>query len=413
MTKQSARISPKRLSAALFCALVLLCLCDSARASLLNADASPRFSNGLLAAGGLTVDDAAALECADDDADPTDDDPADAHAHDSLFLSLALADCVSAVAQDDALVAAVGEERAETETSTFRYNGAGYGFTQDVVVRGSVSLPSVKALQFWGNGYSGSGYVKPNGYGGVKIPRNNTGASLGLNLPLGASTITGFYNYHRDREFFGKTTRAQQTDNSYGMAYYLNSGGFYINAAGLYGTDKYLARSTQGRKNFKGSQCAGGFETGYSMMTGGLFVLEPFGAYTYSNVRQEAFNPATWVQGDGKKKYNSCKATLGSRVDVNLAGLDSFTLQGRIAWITELRKKAESMTSFNYGRVPGTFTPASPYYVGQGGGSDLFWAGCGLRLSLMGMLALSVDYDCLFNRRQNLHEGSFGLLFGF
>lgn len=286
------------------------------------------------------------------------------------------------------------------------------GFPQDCVVRGSVSLPSLKTLQFWGSAYSGSGHVKPTGFDAGRVTRNNTGASLGLNLPLGGMTVSGFYNYHRDRVFL-TGSRTEQRDNSYGMALYYNAGGFYFSAAGLYGTDDYSSKKSGLTKKFDGSQSAGYLETGYSMMQGGMFVLEPFAAYHYANVRHDGFNPATQAYYVGKKKYNACSATLGSRVNLNLAGLDTFTLQGRMAWITELRSKSESLTTFSYGRVPGAFTPASPYYVGNGGGSDVFWAGGGLRLSLMGMFAVSIDYDCLFNKRQTLHEGSLNLLLGF
>lgn len=283
---------------------------------------------------------------------------------------------------------------------------------QDVVVRGSVNLPSFKTIQFWGNMYSGSGEIEPNGWGNREVQGNYTGASVGLNLPLGAATLSGFYNYHRDHEFF-TPGRVEQKDNSGGASLYLNSGGFYFALAGLYGVDKYTAKGRGGRRSFDGSQSSGYFETGYEMMAGGMFVLKPFGSYHYSNVRHEGFDAQTWSRESGKDKYNSCKLTLGSRIDLNLAGLDSFTLQGRMAWTTELRDKTESMRTFSYGRVPGTFSPASPYFVGEGGGSDTFWGGAGLRLSLLGMLACSVDYDCLFNKRQTNHIGSLSLLFGF
>ncbi len=298
----------------------------------------------------------------------------------------------------------------------------GMEFSQDVVVRGSVNLPSIRAIQFWGNAYSGSGRVDPYGDEGGRIASNNTGASVGLTLPLGLATISGFYNYHRDREFL-PGGRMEQKDNSYGMAAYMNLGGFYFAASGFYGDDKYRGRgvatvdasgaATRLSPSFGGSQSTGYFETGYEMMSLGMFVLKPFGSYHYSNVRHGKFDAGNFATVAGKQKYNSCRMTLGSRIDLNLAGLDVFTMQARMAWITELRSKAESFTSFCYGRVPGTVTPASPYYVGSGAGKDAFWGGVGLRLSLMGTFSLAVDYDTIYSKRHTLHEGSFGLLFGF
>ena len=299
------------------------------------------------------------------------------------------------------------------------FTGSGLVATSSPVIRGSVNLPPLKAIQFWGAAYSGSGRVKPVGYE-KKISRNNTGASVGVNIPLGLATLSGFYNYHRDREFL-PTSRIEQTDGSYGATVYLNMDGFYFAASGFYGSDKYRGRAAVGtgenasivKATYDGSQCAGFFETGYEMMGMGMFVLKPFASYCYSNVRHDRFDPTTLQSAPGKKKYNSCRMTLGSRVDFNLAGLDFFTLQGRMAWITELRSKTESFSSFNYGRIPGDFSPASPYYFGNGAGSDYFWGGVGMRLSAFGMLSVSIDYDCYFNKRQTLHEGGLGLLFGF
>lgn len=297
----------------------------------------------------------------------------------------------------------------------------GLEFSQDVVVRGSVNLPSIRAIQFWGNAYSGSGRVKPLGYSGGQVESNNTGASIGVTIPLGVATASGFYNYHRDREFL-PGGRVQQKDNSYGIALYANLGGFYFAASGFYGDDKYSGSGsipdatgaiTRVCPSFGGNQATGYFETGYEMMNLGMFVLKPFGSYQYSNVRHGKFDATSFSTVPGKQKYNSCRMTLGSRIDLNLAGLDVFTLQARMAWITEMRSKSESFSSFCYGRVPGTVTPSSPFYVGNGAGSDAFWYGAGLRLSLLGSLSLAVDYDGIYSNRRKLHEGSFGLLFGF
>ncbi len=128
------------------------------------------------------------------------------------------------------------------------------------------------------------------------------------------------------------------------------------------------------------------------MATLGMFVLKPFGSYQYTNLKHGNFNTATLAQYAGKRSYNSCLMTLGSRVVLNLAGLDAFTLEGRMAWITQLRKRTESIQSFCYGRVPGTVSMSQPYFHGTGAGSDLFWGGIGLRLSLKGTLSVSADY---------------------
>ena len=389
MTTRSACTLPTRFVAAILCLFVAIC---APRVEANGAD----FSNGLLRFLG----------------EESTVNPKNCETDAFLTTPLASSDGVAAIGQDAALLATFNPKENRAESSSLEYDGTNCAFSQDVVVRGSVALPSFKALQFWGNAYSGSGHVDPNGWDGARVKNNVTGASVGLNLPLGAATITGFYNYHRDREFLPQT-RVEQKDNSYGMAFYLNSGGFYLSASGLYGTDKYHASCGEAKKKFDGTQCAAHFETGYSMMQGGMFVLEPYASYHYSNVRHDGFNPIAWEAFDAKKKYNSCTATLGSRVDLNLAGLDAFTLQGRMAWIAELRSRAESSTTFAYGRVPGTFSPSSPYFVGSGIGKNTFQAGAGLRLSLWGMFAISTDYDCLFNKRQAVHIGSLGLLFGF
>ena len=88
-------------------------------------------------------------------------------------------------------------------------------------------------------------------------------------------------------------------------------------------------------------------------------------------------------------------------------------MEGRMAWITQLRQRNESIQTFNYGRVPGTISMAQPYFEGSGAGSDFFRGGVGLRLSLWGALSVSADYDCLINKYQTLNEGSLSLLFGF
>ena len=300
------------------------------------------------------------------------------------------------------------------EESRVVYGGSSVYASQDVVIRGSVNLPTLKTIQFWGNGYFGSGHISPTGWNG-RVKENNSGAFVGINVPIGAATISAYYNYHRNRMgYFSRTV--QQEDDGVGLAAYLNAGGFYMTALGVYGDDGYTARDRSGaygRSFIGGYQSTGFFETGYEMATLGMFVLKPFGSYQYTNLKHGNFNTATLAQYAGKRSYNSCLMTLGSRVVLNLAGLDAFTLEGRMAWITQLRKRTESIQSFCYGRVPGTVSMSQPYFHGTGAGSDLFWGGIGLRLSLKGTLSISADYDCLVNKYQTLNEGSIGLLLGF
>ncbi|MBQ9812302.1 MAG: autotransporter outer membrane beta-barrel domain-containing protein [Thermoguttaceae bacterium] len=303
------------------------------------------------------------------------------------------------------------EERDVVEEASGYYAGNAFGEPGETIVRGSVNLPSIKSIQFWGNGYVGSGHVNPiNGAG--RVENKNEGAAVGLNLPIGLGTISAYYNYHRNRSTFS-LNRVNQTVDGVGMAFYLNQGGFYATALGVYGEDSYKASAQGATARFSGNQVTGFVETGYEMATLGMFVLKPFCSYQYTNLKHGAFDTETLARLDGKRKYNSCLMTLGSRVDLNLAGLDVFTMEGRMAWITQLRQKNESVQTFNYGRVPGTVGMAQPYFTGDGAGSDFFWGGVGLRLSLWGALSVSADYDCLINKYQTLNEGSLSLLFGF
>lgn len=292
------------------------------------------------------------------------------------------------------------------------FNGSSLAFSQDVVVRGSVRLPELKSLQFWGNGYLGSGEIRPKKWSG-EIDANATGAQIGVNLPMGSVNFTAYYNYHRNRvKYFGQSVR--QNANLVGAGVYLHAGGFYFTALAAYGDDGYKAKGgSVGSASYDGYQAGGYFETGYEMHTLGLFVLKPFGSYQYAYLEHDNFNPNTLGKLDGDRNYDACYMTLGSRIDVNLAGLDSFTLQGRLAWVSQLRSQNESVQNFCFGRVPGTFAPTSPYYQGKGVGDNFFWGGVGLRLSLWGALAIAGDYDCLVNKDETFHIGSLGLLLGF
>lgn len=302
---------------------------------------------------------------------------------------------------------------ADAPRSEAYFNGSNLSFSQDVVVRGSVRLPELKSLQFWGNGYLGSGEIRPEKWNG-EIDANATGAQVGVNMPMGSLNFTAYYNYHRnDVKYVGR--KILQNDHTIGAGVYLHAGGFYFTALANYGDDGYKAKGGDvGSATYDGYQAGGYFETGYEMHTLGLFVLKPFGSYQYSYLEHDNFNPNSLRKiGGDKRNYDACYMTLGSRIDVNLAGLDSFTLQGRLAWVSQLRSQNESIQNFCFGRVPGTFAPSSPYYQGGGAGDNFFWGGVGLRLSLWGAFAVAGDYDCLVSKEQTFHVGSVGLLFGF
>ena len=302
---------------------------------------------------------------------------------------------------------------ADAPRSEATFDGSNFSFAQDVVVRGSVRLPELKSFQFWGNGYLGSGEIRPEKWRG-EIDANATGAQIGVNMPMGSLNFTAYYNYHRyDVKYAGRKIR--QNDNLGGAGVYLHAGPLYFTALAGYGDDGYQAKGgSVGSASYDGYQAFGYFETGYEMHTLGLFVLKPFGSYQYAYLEHDNFNPNSLRKiGGDKRNYDACYMTLGSRIDVNLAGLDSFTLQGRMAWVSQLRSQNESIQNFCFGRVPGTIAPSSPYYQGSGAGDDFFWGGVGLRLSLWGALAVAGDYDCLVSKEQTFHIGSLGLLFGF
>ncbi|MBQ8284986.1 MAG: autotransporter outer membrane beta-barrel domain-containing protein [Thermoguttaceae bacterium] len=381
------------------------------------ATAATGFSNGLLdlappAVSSVDAPDAFNVGAPTPAATPTPTNRSGAFGELGAFSELGAFDGTpAAVALDE--FAPLDAPRADASRSEATFNGSTFAFSQDVVVRGSVRLPELKSFQFWGNGYLGSGEIRPENWRG-ELDANATGAQIGVNMPMGALNFTAYYNYHRnDVKYVGRKIR--QNDHTIGAGVYLHAGGFYFTALGAYGDDGYKAQGGDvGSASYDGYQAGGYFETGYEMHTLGLFVLKPFGSYQYSYLEHDNFNPNSLRQiGGEKRNYDACYMTLGSRIDVNLAGLDSFTLQGRLAWVSQLRSQNESIQNFCFGRVPGTFAPTSPYYQGDGAGDDFFWGGVGLRLSLWGALAIAGDYDCLVGKDQTFHIGSLGLLFGF
>lgn len=370
-----------------------------------STDAS-RFSNGLF-------DVARQTAVLNDDAPVAGSDESRPDERRGVFAELGAFDAPTAAVSFDDFSPLEAPRSADAPRSEAYFNGSSLSFSQDVVVRGSVRLPELKSLQFWGNGYLGSGEIRPEKWRG-EIDANATGAQVGVNLPMGSVNFTAYYNYHRgDVKYSGRKIR--QNDHTLGAGVYLHAGGFYFTALANYGDDGYKAKGGEvGSATYDGYQAGGYFETGYEMHTLGLFVLKPFGSYQYSYLEHDNFNPNSLRKiGGDKRNYDACYMTLGSRIDVNLAGLDSFTLQGRLAWVSQLRSQNESIQNFCFGRVPGTFAPSSPYYQGEGAGDDFFWGGVGLRLSLWGAFAIAGDYDCLVSKEQTFHVGSLGLLFGF
>ncbi|MBR4975756.1 MAG: autotransporter outer membrane beta-barrel domain-containing protein [Thermoguttaceae bacterium] len=379
---------------------------------------APRFSNGLfdLARQDAVLSDVSQIGASDDltalDASNAFDEPREL-SQEGVFGKLGAFDATNAVASlDEFSPLEAPRSEAATRSEAF-FNGSNLAFSQEVVVRGSVRLPELKSFQFWGNGYLGSGEIRPEKWRG-EIDANATGAQIGVNMPMGSVNFTAYYNYHRnDVKYVGR--KISQNDHTIGAGVYLHAGGFYFTALANYGDDGYKAKGGDvGSATYDGYQASGYFETGYEMHTLGLFVLKPFGSYQYSYLEHDNFNPNSLRKiGGDKRNYDACYMTLGSRIDVNLAGLDSFTLQGRLAWVSQLRSQNESIQNFCFGRVPGTFAPSSPYYQGSGAGDNVFWGGVGLRLSLWGAFAVAGDYDCLVSKEQTFHIGSLGLLFGF
>ncbi|MBR4833105.1 MAG: autotransporter outer membrane beta-barrel domain-containing protein [Thermoguttaceae bacterium] len=369
---------------------------------------SPRFSNGLLDFDSTVVSPADEGDASEFSVDAAEPEPVS-----GAFAELGAFDAASLSLPLDKFSPLDAPRSDAAPRSEAVFNGSSLAFSQDVVVRGSVRLPELKSLQFWGNGYLGSGEIRPTKTRD-EIDANATGAQIGVNMPMGSLNFTAYYNYHRNRvKYDGKSVR--QNDNLVGAGVYLHAGDFYFTALANYGDDGYKAQGgSVGSASYDGCQATGYFETGYEMRTLGLFVLKPFGSYQYSYLEHDDFNPNTLSKiGGAKRDYDACYMTLGSRIDVNLAGLDSFTLQGRMAWVSQLRSRNESIQNFCFGRVPGTIAPTSPYYKGEGAGDDFFWGGVGLRLSLWGALAIAGDYDCLVSKEQTFHIGSMGLLFGF
>ena len=178
-----------------------------------------------------------------------------------FFGELGAFDAVPTVALDD-FSPLDAPRPADAPRSEATFNGSTFSFAQDVVVRGSVHLPELKSFQFWGNGYLGSGEIRPEKWRG-EIDANATGAQIGVNMPMGSLNFTAYYNYHRNAvKYSGRSVR--QNDHMIGAGVYLHAGGLYFTALANYGDDGYKAKGGDvGSASYDGYQASGYFETGY------------------------------------------------------------------------------------------------------------------------------------------------------
>lgn len=307
--------------------------------------------------------------------------------------------------------AAIGTSAESSALSEAFCSGDSLAFSQDVVLRGGLGLPSCRSIQIWGNYYIGSGEINPKDTG-REIDNDVNGAMIGLNLGLGSAFIlSGYYNYD-DGEMTFPADKFQTTTHLGGVGIQYDTGGFYFTLIGNYGISSHeLSQAAANRSlEFDGWQAAGFFETGYNMSTGGgLFSLKPFANFQYNYLETDSFNRADLTSLDGTSDFDAFYQTLGSRVNM---GLGMFDLQGRLAWVHQYLNVNAPIQNFWFGRVPGTIAPTRVFYEGSAG-RDYFWGGAGLKMSLLGKFSVSLDYDCLLNKYQTTHVGSAGILWAF
>lgn len=311
----------------------------------------------------------------------------------------------------DSVVDSFNEKDCSVEH--FDYNGNSLSFSKEAIIRGSLSLPSLKKIQIWGNAYFGSGHITPNEAGRIK--NKLSGAMVGLTLTCGSfGRISGYYNFNEGKLDFSNLKTKAET-NLAGLSYSMEAGSAYLTVLGTYGNDSYILDSLQQNRSldYEGYQATGYIESGLLMKTNGLFALNPFGSLQYSYLEHDSIDRSTFSILDGEQtNYNAFYSTMGSRITVNLAGMNAFTLQGRMAWIHQLRSQNESIQNISFGRIPGSILPTQVFYEGNAG-RDYFWGSAGLRVGLWNFLALSLDYDLLINSYQTTHLGSAGLLISF
>ena len=302
---------------------------------------------------------------------------------------------------------------------TVDWGGGSFSFAKDLtlgedaVIRG-FDLPC-RSLQIWGDYYVGKGEIDPkNAAEGLSFDTEINGAQIGLNMGLGPGFLaTAYYNYHKNEleKSAGDsplwTNEAQTHLGGFGLRY--NSGGFYFSLLGTAGLDDYeLIGAEGGVLNYDGWQAGGSLETGYYMHTGGLFTLKPFGNIQYSYMKADGVDYGSLSRRDEKFKADALFQTLGARID---ADLSLVTVQGRFGWVHQYLD-SEPISTYWFSRTPGTYTPAQAFFEGSAG-NDHLWGGAGVKISLFGTIAASLDYDILYNKHQTTHLASAGLLWNF
>ncbi|MDO5582034.1 MAG: autotransporter outer membrane beta-barrel domain-containing protein [Planctomycetia bacterium] len=296
---------------------------------------------------------------------------------------------------------------AQEAGDSVNITSSGLDFSKDIIMRGSVSLPKVKRLQIWGNAYMAGGSLSPNLSDGSNIDFDNDikGVVLGANISLLGGTVSGWYNYNQCDLDFNPFSSSQKT-NLGGISYFRKISNIYISLLGNYGLDSYAldGLAAGSSTDFDGYQANGFFEVGFEMMRGGFFVFKPFSSLLYDHLVYEPESE--------KEKCKAFYSTTGARIDLNLAGLDTFTFQIRGAWAHQLLSDEDPITTYYYGRIPGSITPTQLLYEGDFG-KDYFWGGAGLRFSIKKMFSFAIDYDLLTNHQQTTHIGSIGILASF
>ena len=320
-----------------------------------------------------------------------------------------------------------GASRTLSAADSVEIGGESFSFTKDAVIRG-FDLPC-RSFQIWGDYYVGSGSISPKNLdGGYSFDTDLDGAQIGLNIGLGSAFLaTIYYNYQGseleadsewgDSDFPSYLNKAKTHLGGIGLRY--NTSGFYFSLIGNYGIDDYDLTSytysetetfsglAEKKAGYDGWQAGGSFETGYMMSTG-LFDFKPFGNWQYSYLKADGIDYKAAAYKDDKFGADALFQTLGARIDVDFSLV---TLQGRLGWVHQYLSSAP-INNYLFSRTSGTYTPSTCFFEGSSG-SDYFWGGAGIKLSLFGTIAASLDYDVLLNHYQTTHLGSVGLLWSF
>lgn len=282
------------------------------------------------------------------------------------------------------------------------------------IIRGGIgSLPKLRSLSVWGNGYWGGGNISPRNLS-YSLDNDIKGAMVGLNMKFrGNFTFSAYYNYNLG-ELETPGWQDKQTTNMAGMSLYYQLGNIYFTLLGSGGVDSYEYKkpSQADPLNFDGYQLNGYFEIGGKMSTGGLFTLRPFTSILYNYISQDGYDTGRYVLfEDVEKKMSSFDYLAGARIDIS-PGSEMFTFQVRGSWVHQMDDGGDSINTFFMGRIPGAITPSQYFFEGYHG-SDFFWGGAGVRFSMFNKLSLTLDYDLLTNKKQASQFGNLGLLYHF